>query len=444
MKRKKRKIYLYLLIILGITVGFALLSTTLYINGTAGIKANVWDIHWDQDSIKVTENSVAAETPTVTENGQKLSYEVTLELPGDFYEFTIDAVNAGTIDGMISIDGLNPTITYADGSPTTLSNDIHYSVTYADGSAVEQYHKLAKRVDANTPTREKFKIRIEFDKEATSPIGEDKTYKILDDVPYTQGDERAKDRDTLNSKTVYINHLGKSETLDPTWTYYFKINIAEVRAEHDMYTIFGENNGEILNFYDLGGMLFDTSSDCDHLLNIFDDEHLYCDVKIPTGSKYTMIDANNSEACMLMPNGYKFCYEYGNYDCTYDDNTNDCNNNAIYINQKKNEILNNNGIYVIKKLFNFEDINTEYQGIIDTNTETGFLNATEKENATHVIYVLKNIDNITKKTYEFIMLGDSSSQYRCVFTGESDYSFLTYASSGGITDYETHTYCYNN
>ena len=194
-RKKKNKLFLLLLIILGISVGFALLSTTLNITGTAGVNKNIWDIHWDQDSIQVTENSVAAETPTVTENGQKLSYEVTLELPGDFYEFTIDAVNAGTIDGMISIDGLNPTITYADGSPATLPSDIHYSVTYADGSPVEQYHKLAKRVDANTPTREKFKIRIEFDKEATSPIGEDKIYKINDDVPYTQGDERAKDRE---------------------------------------------------------------------------------------------------------------------------------------------------------------------------------------------------------------------------------------------------------
>ena len=69
--KKQRKIFLYLLVILGITVGFALLSTTLYINGTAGIKANTWDIHWDQESIQVTENSVVAETPTVTEMVKK-------------------------------------------------------------------------------------------------------------------------------------------------------------------------------------------------------------------------------------------------------------------------------------------------------------------------------------------------------------------------------------
>lgn len=434
MKRKKRKIYLYLLIVLGLTVGFALLSTTLYINGTVGIKANVWDIHWDQDSIQVTENSVAAETPTVTENGQKLSYEVTLELPGDFYEFTIDAVNAGTIDGMISIDGLNPTITYADGSPATLPNDIHYSVTYADGTPVEQYHKLAKRVDANTPTREKFKIRIEYDKEATSPIGEDKTYKINDDVPYTQGDENAKDRDTLNTRTVYINHLGKSETLDPTWTYYFKINISEVRAEHDMYTIFGEDNGEILNFYDLAGILFDTSSDCNYLLNIFDDEHLYCDVKIPTGSKYITRE-KGSEVCLILPNEHKFCYEYGKYDCEFDENTNECTNNSTYIVQKKNEIVNNNGLFLASK------IDTSMGGIIGEGTEVGFANNPDKENVTGVIYAGKGLSPYFNKNVEFIMVYDernNSRNDRCVFM--SGYNIIF---GGSNYDYETQVMCYH-
>ena len=33
-RKKRNKIYLYLLVILGLTVGFALLSTTLNINGT--------------------------------------------------------------------------------------------------------------------------------------------------------------------------------------------------------------------------------------------------------------------------------------------------------------------------------------------------------------------------------------------------------------------------
>ena len=65
MNKRKKKVYLYLLIILGLTIGFALLSTTLKINGVAGINKNTWNIHWDDESVVVTPNSVAGNTPTV-------------------------------------------------------------------------------------------------------------------------------------------------------------------------------------------------------------------------------------------------------------------------------------------------------------------------------------------------------------------------------------------
>ena len=67
--KKQRKIFLYLLVILGITVGFALLSTTLKINGTASIKSNTWDIHWDNTTIDVAKGSVTETTQTVTTIG---------------------------------------------------------------------------------------------------------------------------------------------------------------------------------------------------------------------------------------------------------------------------------------------------------------------------------------------------------------------------------------
>ncbi len=333
-RKKKNKLFLLLLIILGISVGFALLSTTLNITGTAGVNKNIWDIHWDQDSIQVTENSVAAETPTVTENGQKLSYEVTLELPGDFYEFTIDAVNAGTIDGMISIDGLNPTITYADGSPATLPSDIHYSVTYADGSPVEQYHKLAKRVDANTPTREKFKIRIEFDKEATSPIGEDKIYKINDDVPYTQGDERAKDRE--NDDDTADDFFFDGENF-----------ITNVDSYTGIYFKFPKNyeNMSYVLYYDLDNDInyigpYDGEQACINykleLINAGVEEDSWDKNKWPTAEEFRedamehirCTPQNASEMCMRR-NNKEVCIkqdEIENWDCNYNSETGKCDN----------------------------------------------------------------------------------------------------------------------
>ena len=160
--KKKNRIYFLLILLLGITVGFAALATTLKINGNAGITKNTWSVYWDKDSIAVTQGSKGDTTPTV-ENGEdgsintKVNWNVNLELPGDFYEFTIDAVNAGTLDAMINL--ITPTL------PQDLPSYVSYSVTYADGVEPAQYHLLPKGTKSGstiTPTTEKYKVRIEF------------------------------------------------------------------------------------------------------------------------------------------------------------------------------------------------------------------------------------------------------------------------------------------
>jgi hypothetical protein len=163
MKNKKRnRIFLLLILLLGISIGFAALATTLKINGNASITKNTWSVYWDEDSIAVTQGGKGDTTPEV-ENGEdgsvntKVTWSVNLELPGDFYEFTIDAANAGTIDAMIT--GITPTL------PQDLPSYVSYSVTYADGVEPAQYHLLPKGTKSGstiTPTTEKYKVRIEF------------------------------------------------------------------------------------------------------------------------------------------------------------------------------------------------------------------------------------------------------------------------------------------
>ena len=49
MKKKfnrKSKLFLILIIISVIALGYSLISTTLNINGTASIKSNTWNIHY--------------------------------------------------------------------------------------------------------------------------------------------------------------------------------------------------------------------------------------------------------------------------------------------------------------------------------------------------------------------------------------------------------------
>ena len=62
MRRRKKKnlIPILVLLLLGISLGYALLSQDLTISGTSKVKGNTWDIHFD--NVVVNSNSVALST----------------------------------------------------------------------------------------------------------------------------------------------------------------------------------------------------------------------------------------------------------------------------------------------------------------------------------------------------------------------------------------------
>ena len=143
MKDRKRRDFLgiLLLLVVGLSVGYALLQTTLTINGTSKIKGNTWDIHFA--NLQVTDGSVSIGTgdaaAAIQSSTTDITYTVTLNEPGDFYEFTVDAVNAGTIDGMIE----SVTSKLNNTPITTLPAYLDYSVSYSDGVTISpnQYLK---------------------------------------------------------------------------------------------------------------------------------------------------------------------------------------------------------------------------------------------------------------------------------------------------------------
>ena len=159
MRKNNKQVTTYFILfsLLLIGVVYAILQANLQINGTAKIKANTWDIHFN--NIVVNENSVSigAEDSAATidpENNCKVDFEVTLSLPGDFYEFTIDVVNAGTIDGMIGT--LNKTLKVNNEVVSEVPDFLNYSITYEDGVEIEENHKI------NAGTTETYKVRLEF------------------------------------------------------------------------------------------------------------------------------------------------------------------------------------------------------------------------------------------------------------------------------------------
>ena len=183
MKIRKRKLnyLLVIVLLLFVSVGYAILSTNLNILGSSQISAPTWDIHWENVSVKT--GSVSATIPTIDTAKTTVNYSVTLSIPGDYYEFTVDAVNAGTIDGMISVisNKLNGT------EITTLPSYLEYKVTYEDGVDIAPNHLLV----ANSS--EKYKVHVGYKKDiSVSDIpATPQTLNLSFSVTYVQSDNNA-------------------------------------------------------------------------------------------------------------------------------------------------------------------------------------------------------------------------------------------------------------
>lgn len=124
------------------SVGFAGMSSDLKINGAVKLGATSWDIHFDGGTFTESGATASSKTLAATEGstgtaiassvtGTYMSYEVKLAKPGDYYEFTIDVVNAGSFDAnlaSISLTNSDPThvaytFTYEGQSPISCNSD---------------------------------------------------------------------------------------------------------------------------------------------------------------------------------------------------------------------------------------------------------------------------------------------------------------------------------
>lgn len=149
-KDNNSKLYLVLLLILCMSVGFAVLSTTLNITGSTSIKKNTWKVQFEniQESASNTQSGTIA---LATGDPTRLNFSVELALPGDFYEFTVDVANKGTIDAML---------TSVNQSQLTAEQQkyLTYTVSYADGN------NMAVKDGLRANASKKVKVRVEYNK----------------------------------------------------------------------------------------------------------------------------------------------------------------------------------------------------------------------------------------------------------------------------------------
>ena len=100
MRRRKRNKTIIFILILFISIGFAALTANLSIN--SGITFLPQSFHIYFDNVVVNQNSVNKDLPTISNNDQQVSFTTTINEPGDFYEFSFDVINDGTMDAALT------------------------------------------------------------------------------------------------------------------------------------------------------------------------------------------------------------------------------------------------------------------------------------------------------------------------------------------------------
>ena len=179
--QQKRNFYiaLILLLLLILSIGYGVLSTNLNISGTAQMNSSSWDIHFD--NLIANENSIEASTPaSINDTKTTINFTVDLEKPGDFYEFNVDIVNAGTIDAMISE-------VLRTGLDSSLEKYITYTVKYTKGIELQEKDSLKAGASENIV------VRVEFNKDVNE-----------EDLPQTQQSI------SLSFEVEYIQEDGSS------------------------------------------------------------------------------------------------------------------------------------------------------------------------------------------------------------------------------------------
>ena len=111
--KRKLSISILLILLLAIGIGYAYLTSNLSITGSTEVVANTWNIHFE--NLNVSTGSVTATTPaSIQSNNVDITYAITLSRPKEYYEFTVDIKNDGTLPGKVSISTLNGITTAAE------------------------------------------------------------------------------------------------------------------------------------------------------------------------------------------------------------------------------------------------------------------------------------------------------------------------------------------
>lgn len=140
--------------VLTMSVGFAVFTQTLNINGNTTVGASNWNVKFVTDSYAETSGSVTVSSADRTITGTSITYAVKLTKPGDFYEFTINVKNSGTFNAKLTGVTLS-------ALTTEQSKYLTYKLTYNGTEYSTTTSGLSVALSANNDVAT-VKVRVEY------------------------------------------------------------------------------------------------------------------------------------------------------------------------------------------------------------------------------------------------------------------------------------------
>ena len=220
-RREKALVIVVLLVVIaGLTVAFAALSTTLNINGTAYLDAAKWGIRFENLS-SPTKIGSATTTGTAkieeTKAAEITGMNVSLSIPGDKIVYTVDLVNKGTINA--KIDNIEKTVLTKEQQ-----RYLTFKVTDKNGYEIKQGDILEKG------ETKKITITIEFIKDLTKEDlpKQTSTISLSYKLNFVQTDDKATSVSQGNNFKTYS--VGDEFCLENECFYVIKDNGTTVDA----------------------------------------------------------------------------------------------------------------------------------------------------------------------------------------------------------------------
>ena len=121
MKKKSIKKLVFTIIILFISIGFAVLTSNLSLNTKIAFRENTFDIHFE--NINVLDSSTLINPSASITDTTSIDFSGDFNKPGEYIDFSFYIVNSGTIDGQLNSITTNLT--------TEQLEYINYSFKYA-------------------------------------------------------------------------------------------------------------------------------------------------------------------------------------------------------------------------------------------------------------------------------------------------------------------------